>query len=193
MFASLIASASRAGVLLGSLEIVAALAIGRRIALKTTAAVAALVLLFTLVVGVDALRKRLDEADPFAGRREMYLSSLHMIRDRPWTGFGLGAWPTAYPRYALYDDGSFVNQAHNDWAQWTVEGGIPFLALLLLLLLPTVPAAFGSIWGIGIVSMLAHALVDYPFQQRPALGAWCFALFGVLAAGERMRNRALVE
>jgi O-antigen ligase len=193
MFASLTASASRAGVLLGSLEIVAALAIGRRIALKATAAVAALVLVFTLVIGVEALRKRFDEADPFAGRREMYLSSLHMIRDRPWTGFGLGTWPVAYPRYALYDDGSFVNQAHNDWAQWTVEGGIPFLALLLLLLLPAVPAALASLWGIGIVSMLAHALVDYPFQQRPALGAWCFALLGVLAARERRRDRALVE
>jgi O-antigen ligase len=200
MFASLIAAASRAGVLLGTVEITAVLAIAaarrlisRRMVLQTMGAFTAIAVVLTLVVGMDALRKRFDEGDPLEGRREIYAASLHMIYDRPWTGFGLGAWPTAYPRYALFDDGSFVNQAHNDWAQWTVEGGIPFLALLLLFLLPAVPAALDSVWGIGILAMLAHALVDYPFQQRPALGAWCFALLGALAARGRIGNRALLE
>jgi O-antigen ligase len=115
----------------------------------------------------------------------MYLSSLQMIRDRPWTGFGLGTWPTAYPRYALYDDGTFVNQAHNDWAQWTVEGGIPFLVLLVILVIPAVPAALHTLWGVGVLSVLAHGFVDYPFQQRPALGACCFVLLGALRARAR--------
>jgi hypothetical protein len=26
------------------------------------------------------------------------------------------------PRYAILDDGTYVNQAHNDWLQWAVEG-----------------------------------------------------------------------
>lgn len=41
-------------------------------------------------------------------------------------GFGLGNWPRAYPRYAVFDDGNYVNQAHNDWAQWAVEGGVEY-------------------------------------------------------------------
>jgi O-antigen ligase len=196
MFASLIAASSRAGVLLGSLEIVLAVAIAlrgsisRKVVLQTAAALAAITLLLTLVVGLDGLRRRLDESDPFAGRREMNLSSLHMIQQRPWTGFGLGAWPIVYPRYALYDDGSFVNQAHNDWAQWAVEGGIPFAVLFLMLAIMAAPRAIDSIWGIGLLALLAHALVDYPFQQRPALGAWWFALLGALAArGRRPAER----
>lgn len=196
MFASVIASASRAGVVLAGLEITVVLtiaavrgAVSRRIAAKTVCTFAALAGVFTLVVGWDLLWKRFTDPDPFAGRREMYISSLNMIRDRPWMGFGLGTWPTAYPRYALYDDGTVVNQAHNDWAQWTVEGGIPFLVILLALVIPAIPAAVNSLWGIGVLSVLAHGMVDYPFQQRPALGAWCFVLLGALAARARAGPR----
>jgi O-antigen ligase len=192
MYASVIASASRAGVLLASLEIAVVLAIGaarRTISRRLLAGGLLIVVVFTGVVGWDGLRKRFDEPDLFGGRREMNISSLHMIRDRPWTGFGLGTWPIAYPRYALYDDGSFVNQAHNDWAQWTVEGGIPFVALLAVLAVMSVRPAIDSVWGIGILCILAHGLVDYPFQQRPALGAWCFALLGTLAASTARISR----
>jgi hypothetical protein len=49
-----------------------------------------------------------------------------MIHDRLWAGLGLGTWSAAYPAYASYDDGTFVNQAHNDWLQWGAEGGLPF-------------------------------------------------------------------
>lgn len=99
----------------------------------------------------------------------------------PRTGFGLGAWPIACPRFALYDDGETVNQAHNDWAQWTTEGGIPFLATLLAMAIPAVRAAPRSLWGVGLLAVMAHACVDFPFQQRPALGACFFALLGALA------------
>jgi O-antigen ligase len=54
-----------------------------------------------------------------------------MAREKPWTGFGLGIWPTVYPANALYDDGTFVNEAHNDWLQWAVEGGVPLVAAML--------------------------------------------------------------
>jgi len=72
-----------------------------------------------------------------------------MIRDRPWMGFGFGTWSTAYPGYAIYDNGTFANQAHNDWAQWTVEGGLPFLLLMLSIAAASVGPALRSLWGIG--------------------------------------------
>jgi hypothetical protein len=44
--------------------------------------------------------------------------------------------------------------------------------------------AVHSLWGIGVVSIFLHCLVDYPIQ-RPALGGLFFVLLGVLAAHEK--------
>jgi O-antigen ligase len=105
-----------------------------------------------------------------------------MVHDRPLTGFGLGAWSSAYPAYARYDDGTFVNQAHNDWAQWSAEGGVPFFLLMLIAVVGLARPAWRSLWGLGLMAVFLHALVDYPFEQRPALAAYFFALAGALAA-----------
>jgi O-antigen ligase len=130
------------------------------------------------------LWNRLSRPDPYAGRREMLDSTLDMIRDRPWTGFGLGTWSTAYPRYARYDDGLSANHAHNDWAQWTAEGGFPFLALLVSIAVWSVRPALRSRWGIGVIAVFLHCLVDYPLQ-KPALAAFFFTLLAVLACSAK--------
>ena len=196
MYASVIASASRAGFLLASLEIVAVLALalgGRGATLRSIARVvavlAAFIVLFTALVGWETLWNRLNRADPFAGRREMLDSTLDMIRDRPWTGFGLGTWSTVYPAYARYDDGLFANHAHNDWAQWTAEGGFPFLALLLGVAVWSIRPALRSRWGIGVIAVFLHCLVDYPLQ-KPALAAFFFAVLAVLACSAKEAKNA---
>ena len=91
---------------------------------------------------------------------------------------GLGAWPLIFPRYALYDDGTFVNQAHNEWAQWAEEGGVPLLLLMFALAIVTVPRAIGSVWGISVIAVWLHALVDYPFQQKARAGRLLFCSAG---------------
>jgi O-antigen ligase len=110
-----------------------------------------------------------------------------MVADRPITGFGLGTWPLVYPGYARFDDGSFVNQAHSDWAQWASEGGLPFFALLLVLAAAAARPAARSLWGLGIMTVFVHCLVDYPMQQRPALAAFFFAMLGMAMAGGSRR------
>ena len=70
-----------------------------------------------------------------------------MVRDRPLAGFGLGTWSDAYPAYAHFDDGNFVNQAHNDWVQWAAEGGVPFFLIMLAIAALTVRPAIRSLWG----------------------------------------------
>jgi O-antigen polymerase len=127
---------------------------------------------------------RFLQSDPYAVRREFLRSSLAMIGDRPWMGFGLGTWSTAYPGYALFDNGLFANQAHSDWAQWTVEGGVPFFLFMLSIAVWSVRAAARWLWGVGVVSIFLHCLVDYPIQ-RPALSGLFFVLLGVLAALEK--------
>jgi O-antigen ligase len=113
-----------------------------------------------------------------------------MVRDRPLSGFGLGTWPETYPGYAQFDDGTYVNQAHNDWIQWTAEGGLLFLVLMLAIAAWSVGPAVRTLWGVGILSVLLHALIDYPMQQRPALAALFFALLGALAVSGRVTARA---
>jgi O-antigen ligase len=197
MLASVVAAASRAGFALMCAEVAVVLLAGwwrgmapARVAARGLAAFGAIAVVFTGIAGWGVLRQRFREPDPFGGRREFLLSSVAMLRDRPGMGFGLGNWARAYPAYALFDDGTFVNQAHNDWAQWAVEGGVPFVAILLCLAAMAIPEAWRSIWGIGLVSVWVHCMVDYPLQQRPGIAAWFFVLLGVLAAGRGAGSNA---
>jgi O-antigen ligase len=187
LYVSVVASGSRAGFVLTTLELaVTPLLVARRQAFSRAQIInGALVLVGMLLwlsvpAGPDLLISKFGNADPFAGRREFDQSSLQMIRARPLIGFGLGNWPTAYPGYALFDDGLFANQAHNDWAQWTVEGGIPFLCLLLWI------GGWGGIrgvrtaWGLGVPAVLLHCFVDYPIQ-RPGVAIVFFLMLAAVA------------
>lgn len=189
LFASVVAVGSRAGAVLCSAEVllVAGLLAGGR-AWRVLAGIAAAVGGLTLVAGWEPLWARFQEPHPYSLRWDLLQSSVEMWRARPWTGWGLGTWAQVYPGFARYDDGSFVNQAHNDWAQWAVEGGIPLLALMLFVAVRAVRPAWRSLWGVGMLAVFAHCLVDYPFRQRPALAAFFFIMLGtVMRSGDRPR------
>lgn len=196
LYASVIASNSRAGSILATAELLVVpllaawrrVSSGRRLAL-TAATLAAAAVIFTAVVGWGRLLERLRYPDPFVHRREMLLSSLEMAKERPWLGFGLGTYQTVYPAYALFDIGLVVNHAHNDWAEWLAEGGVPFLVLLLVFAALTAAPAIRTVWGVGLLSVYLHALVDYP-MQRLGLALWVFVLAAAVTAEDRERRRA---
>ena len=98
-----------------------------------------------------------------------------MFRASPWHGFGLGTWPSVYPQFALFDAGAFVNHAHNEWAQWAAEGGLVALGLMLAVLAWCSKPALRSVWGLGLLAVFLHSLVDYPFL-RLGLAAWILCL-----------------
>jgi len=132
MYASVVASASRAGTVLATGEIVLVpllmWALGRGTGRSAAAALLRMCLLFAAfaaIVGLGSVWGRFRTPDPLGIRRELAVSSVHMAASHPWFGTGLGTWPTVYPRYAIVDIGEFANQAHDDWLQWTVEGGFP--------------------------------------------------------------------
>jgi hypothetical protein len=188
LFSAVVAGGSRTGAILCSIELISipmvAFARGSisgrslaRVAAISVMAAAALV----VVVGWEKIWQRLQEPNPYALRLDLDRSTLAMVRDRPLLGFGLGAWPDAYPGYARFDDGNFVNQAHDDWAQWAAEGGVPFFLMMAAIVVCLLRPAWHSLWGLGLMAVFLHALVDYPMQQRPALAAFFFALAGVLA------------
>jgi O-antigen ligase len=187
LFGSVIVAGSRTGTILCAAEImlvpVVAFArglISRKTLARVLAGSMAAAMAFTFVAGWETIWNRLQEPNPYALRRDLVESSLAMVRDRPLTGFGLGTWSSAYPGHALFDDGRFVNQAHNDWVQWAAEGGLPFFALMLAVAAWSVRPAVRSIWGVGLLAVFLHGLVDYPMQQRPALAAFFFAMLGTL-------------
>ena len=111
----------------------------------------------------------------------MAISSVAMLRDRPWMGFGLGTYQSAYPAYTLFDIGLTVNHAHDDWLEWAADGGIPLFLLMAFVALWSARAAWRSPWAVGIVAVFLHSAVDYPLH-KPAICAWLFVLLGALAA-----------
>lgn len=200
MIASVAAATSRAGAAMVAGVTVLVLVLGRKRArlpwrsmVAVAGATAAFVLLFAASMGWEPLWRKLHRADPYGERRELSYSTLEMARDRPWMGFGLGTWSTAYPAYATFDDGLFENQAHNDWAQWAAEGGVPFLLLMLMMAGGLLRPALRTVWGVGLLAVLVHCLVDYHFQQRPCFGYYYFALAGLLSAAGRGANSRGLE
>ena len=184
MLACGLISASRTGAVLLILEAAAVFALARppaprRLIPRFAAAVIALAALG----GGEVLIHRLRDPDPFRDRREIFQSSLAMIAARPWTGYGLGNFATVYPQFAQFDPGAAVEHAHNDWLEWTTEGGWPYAAVWMLFAIAVLRPALHSIWGIGVLAIFLHALVDYPFARFGVTG-WVFILAGALE-GER--------
>lgn len=183
---AVVSSSSRAGavLVLGELFIVLlAASLKRRnsVSLPVVAIALSLSLGFTFAAGFHQVVQKLERPDQLANRRYLNESSLRMIRARPLTGWGLGAYVPVYKMFAVYDDGTWVNQAHNDYLEWAAEGGIPYALVMVLLIIGIVRPAFRSIWGIGLTAFALHALVDYPFARLGTCG-WYFALAGMLAA-----------
>lgn len=194
MFAVVMAATSRAGALLVAGELVAILILagsrGRVPVVnlgRTVVRLVALSVVLAVVVGWQVTVQKFRDPEPYRLRRELLLSSLTMIAERPWSGFGLGTWPAVYPAYARFDNGITANHAHNDWAEWTVEGGLPFFVLTALLAVWTIRPAADSLWGIGAPVVFMHSLVDYPLRE-PAIAALLFAFMGALAARARAKS-----
>ncbi len=188
MFAAVITAVSRAGTVLviGELLVIVLLAWRRGLISgprlrRRLAWTAGFSMVLAAVVGWQVTLEKFREPEPYRVRRELLLSTIAMAADQPLTGYGLGTWPVVYPAYARFDNGLVANHAHNDWAEWAAEGGVPFLALLALLALWSVRPALDSLWGIGVPVIFVHSLVDYPLRE-PALAALFFAVMGALAA-----------
>jgi len=188
MFAAAITTVSRAGAVLVIGELLLIILIAWRRGLIPRPSLrrrliwtAGFSLALAAVVGWQVTLEKFREPEPYRVRHELLLSSIAMAADRPLTGFGLGTWPVVYPAFARFDNRLAANHAHNDWAEWAVEGGVPFLALLGMLALWSIRPALDSLWGLGVPVIFVHSLVDYPLRE-PALAAVFFAMMGALAA-----------
>lgn len=101
-----------------------------------------------------------------------------MMADHWLTGTGFDSFDSVYRIYEPAEllMPAYVNHAHNDWAQLWIEGGLPGVVLLTVLLgwigrSVFVIGRFGRarselviFWTVCIVILAAAALVDYPLR-----------------------------
>jgi O-antigen ligase len=181
LLSAAVASGSRAGAGLAAIELVV-LGILLRDHLRTVLLPAALMAAICIGVGGwELLSNKVGDVNPLRHRKDMWISAAEMIRQQPWSGFGLGAFPSAYPAFARFDSGHFVNHAHNDWLEWGAEGGLPLLLLLAGFAVWILPSSLRSVWGIGVPAVCLHAFVDYP-MQRLGVAGWVVLLAAAVAA-----------
>lgn len=190
---SVLTSGSRAGALLIFAECVLLAVVftrGQRLYWKVAFGITAAALLAAVALSEGSLSVRILYGDPLVFRRDIYQSGIDMIVSRPLAGFGLGAFAAAYPAYALFDNGRFVNLAHNDWLQVAVETGIPGLALLVAFAAALLAGLGRSRWAYGVPIVMVHALVDFPLH-RIGVAAWFMVLAGALWAARPRGSSAL--
>ena len=191
LYGSVIGSASRIGAVLCTAELVAMLVIGLvrlrdpETGRPTRSMAAMLVMVpvlaigFTLAVGWEHVWHKFQQNDSYVVRKEFMLGAIDMAKHRPLTGYGLDTFPEVYQRYAIKDFPFYANHAHNDWAEFAADGGVPFLLLVLIPFAACVPTAVRNPWGLGLIAVMLHACVDYPFP-RPAVSGWMFLMLALL-------------
>ncbi len=183
MVAAGLASASRAGSVILMVEACVILWIRRRsrVVRRMAPGFVLATIILAALPGIGHLAGRLTALDPYEGRRDISRSTLEMIAARPWSGFGLGTFPTVYPAYAALDMGQTVGHAHNDWLEWAAEGGIFYASIWLVLAIFCARRTVQNLWGLGVLGCFVHAAVDFPFA-RFGISGWVFILIGLLAA-----------
>ncbi|MFV8819152.1 O-antigen ligase family protein [Haliea sp. E17] len=142
--------------------------------------------------GIHRVVERLEATSLASEQRdEVAFDTLAAIADYPLTGTGAGSFYAIFPLYQRGEVEPYYDHAHNDYAEFAVELGLPATALLGV-------AAAASLWAalaatrrrrdrllrglglgasMGMVSLLIHSVVDFNLQI-PANAA----LFVVLMA-----------
>jgi hypothetical protein len=196
LFASEVAGGSRVGTIILTAEIPLVLwlsyrsrLLSGRATLLYTFAFTSTITLMSFLAGWDYLFTRFGQDLGSDLRWPVMNSSFHMLADHFWLGVGYGAWPVVYPRYATFDSGLFVNQAHCDWLQITCEGGILGLGLFVWSIGALYKGLLRSVWGVGFLGVLCHAVLDFPFQHRPAFTVFLFSAAMLAAMGTAHSTR----
>jgi O-antigen ligase len=198
MFASLVFSRSRGGLVAFAAELVllgAIFAARKQMKHVLVVGVVALILAaLTAAVGLAALQERfgVNWQTMAQGRLMVWKESFAAIRDRPLLGSGLGAFGILYPRYRTTPSSLNWTEAHNDYLQVLFETGIVGLALTIWFVVSLARAAlprlldtrdpdFGVTLGaaLGIFGMLVHSLFDFN-MQIPANAMLFFLLCALL-------------
>ncbi len=145
------------------------------------AGVFVVVIIGVVAFGGDAALDRIvgtvNADDPTSGRTHMWATTLESIREHPFTGTGLGAFPLAYTRHDTANGVFRVEQAHNDYLQVLADTGIvggviavAFVVVLFRTGLKRLRVADKYRRGVaagalaGCVAALVHSFFDFTLQ-----------------------------
>ncbi len=214
----LLVTGSRAGLLLGLLGGALAYAIllksknysrravraSRRglLALLATMAVAAMATMF--LARDKALQRLLVGPEQTEARTRNLDTYLQMAMDYMPFGTGFGAFDPVYRIYERYEvlDRTYLNHAHNDWAQLAIEGGVigmllgvAFLVWFLLrswrLWSERESATLGRTGSAIVLLILLASAVDYPLRTPIIATVAVIACFLMLPQGKRQERTPL--
>jgi O-antigen ligase len=132
-------------------------------------------------------------------RAEILSTTAHASRDFMPLGSGFGSFDSIYPLYEHTGDitPTYVVHAHNDYAEFTLELGLPGI-ILILIFLAWWSVAVWRIWRtaearpfaraatIASGAILVHSLVDFPI--RTAAISSCFAMCMALLVDSRITS-----
>jgi len=135
--------------------------------------------------------------------------TFRMFRNKPVLGWGLGTFPTVYPRFRSFYTNFFVNEAHNDYLQLLSEMGLLGFGTMVWFLITLYRHALRKIGNwmsdvsdavtlactLGVTGILVHSLLDFNLQI-PANAALYYVLCTIAAAPpllQRSRKRRPVS
>jgi len=115
-----------------------------------------------------------DDIEARGGRLAVWRDASALVAVRPILGWGFGTFESAFPTVQSADIDLRYDHAHNDWLEWSIDGGLLALAaaiaLLVLALRPPRPAAasgFDAAFGVAARAAVVAAALH---------GAWDFSL-----------------
>lgn len=185
--------------LLGGTFVPKALRRGPRLAIVVISTLSALIAI--VVAGRELIgRFQRNDYESLNGRTQIYTIAKQMLSDFSWLGAGPETIPAIYFLYRRTADDTETLEAylHNDWLETMVTfgylGTIPILIGLAMIPLtwwtgkghPT-SGVFCFHVILGLVGMLVHGTIDFPFQITALLGTWLLfaALLTVIAPPNR--------
>ncbi|SER22124.1 O-Antigen ligase [Solimonas aquatica] len=145
--------------------------------------------------GLDELLQRFHHDQLSGDMRLGTFADLQRMLGHYWqVGSGLGSFAYTYPQFRSPEVFAFNDHAHNDYAQFLIETGLPGLSLIaLLVLLPAWrglrvlyqrhdPEILGTALGalLALLCIALHSLTDFNLQI-PANAAAVVALLGLLS------------
>jgi O-antigen ligase len=136
-----------------------------------------------------------DDIEAKGGRLTVWRDATGLITARPVLGWGFGTFESAFPMFQSEGIELLYDHAHNDWVEWTTEGGVVALVAAVGLLLLALRAGRGGAPAEGfdaaftvacraaIVAVALHALWDFSLRI-PAVAVVMAAVMGVGLAGQ---------
>ncbi len=118
-------------------------------------------------------------------RLRVGIDTLHIVRNHPWIGVGVGCFESVFPSYMTFPSYLHWAHAHDDILEAVAETGLPGAVMILVALVLFYRAAFRQIeermrqgWGwiqmgaaVGAVGLFCHSFVDFNLRN-PANAAW---------------------